>query len=133
MIIFTKEITTKLVDNFKTNSTRQEDGKDEIDQIPVVKVFNPYGVGTWLLTELNPENNMLFGLCDLGMGFPELGAVSKEELENARVMGNLHLERDKYFEPEKTLSQFADEASRMGRTAKTVKKLTSLKTDTWNW
>ena len=46
------------------------------DHIPVVKLFNPMGPATWLLCELDADGDTLFGLCDLGVGEPELGYVS---------------------------------------------------------
>jgi len=58
-----------------------EEGRAEPDFFPVVKLFTPDAQCTWLLTELDPENpGMVFGLCDLGMGSPELGSVSLSEL-----------------------------------------------------
>ena len=47
------------------------------DHVPVVKLFNPCGSATWLLTELDPEyqDECGFGLADLGFGTPELGSV----------------------------------------------------------
>jgi hypothetical protein len=33
------------------------------DHVPVVKFFNPVGIGTWLATELDADGNILFGLC----------------------------------------------------------------------
>ena len=49
----------------------------EIDFRPVVKLFTPDGAATWLLTEIDPAyQDIVFGLCDLGMGCPELGSVS---------------------------------------------------------
>ena len=41
--------------------------------------FTPMGSATWVLTEYHPEDERFFGLCDLGMGSPEL--VSREEIE----------------------------------------------------
>ena len=42
--------------------------------LPVVKLFTPDVNATWLLTELDPEDpDISFGLCDLGVGCPELG------------------------------------------------------------
>ena len=59
--------------------------EQEIDFPPVVKLFNPSGAATWLLTELDPEDpDIAFGLCDLGTGFPELGSVSLRELASVR-------------------------------------------------
>ena len=61
---------------------------DEIDFKPVVKLFNPCRAGTWLLTEIEPdEPDVAWGLCDLGMGCPEFGTVSLSEL--ASVKGKL--------------------------------------------
>lgn len=81
---------------------------EEIDFEPVVKLFNPAGAGTWLLTELDPENpDIAFGLCDLGMGTPELGSVSIAELESIRGPFGLGIERDLHFRPTKTLLGYA--------------------------
>lgn len=60
------------------------------------KIFNPYGAGTWFITEGNLETGELFGLCDLGMGCPELGYVDLTELAQIRVRG-MPLERDLYW------------------------------------
>jgi len=49
----------------------------EIDFRPVAKLYNPCAAATWLLTELDPDDpDIAFGLCDLGMGFPELGSCA---------------------------------------------------------
>src|SRR6202023_1496906 len=91
------------------------DGKTE-DFKPVVKLFAPWGGATWLLTELDPDNpDIAFGLCDLGMGCPELGSVSLAEIESIRSPGGLLIERDLYFKPTKTLQAYADEARREQR------------------
>jgi len=88
---------------------------ESIDPKPVVKLFTPDGACTWLLTELDPEDpDIAFGLCDLGMGFPELGSVRISELENVRGALGLPVERDLYFVPRRTLSQYADAAAKAG-------------------
>jgi len=44
------------------------------DPSPVVKLFTPDAGATWLLTEIDPDDDdHAFGLCDLGLGYPELG------------------------------------------------------------
>jgi Protein of unknown function (DUF2958) len=63
---------------------------------------------TWLLTEL--DDGLLFGLCDLGLGCPELGYVSPAELAAVRGKLGLPVERDRHFIANKTLSAYADEA-----------------------
>ena len=85
------------------------------DFLPVVKLFTPDAACTWLLTELDPENeDIAFGLCDLGLGTPELGSVSLSELGSLRGKLGLPVERDRNFAPEKTLSAYAAEASKRG-------------------
>ena len=89
---------------------------DEIDFWPVVKLFTPDAGCTWLLTEIDPEEpDVAFGLCDLGMGCPELGSVSLSELAGVRGSLGLPIERDLHFSADKTLTAYGDEASRLGR------------------
>ena len=83
----------------------------EIDHQPVVKLFTPDANATWLLTELDPEDpDRAFGLCDLGLGCPELGCVSLKELEGLRGPMGLKVERDLHFTAGKTLAEYATEA-----------------------
>jgi hypothetical protein len=49
------------------------------DHVPVVKFFNPVGIGTWLATELDADGDILFGMAQLNDA-PELGFFSLEEL-----------------------------------------------------
>lgn len=70
------------------------------EHLPVIKLFNPCGAATWLLSELDPENpSIAFGLCDLGMGFPELGNVDLEEIVAVKGPLGLGIERDFHFKP----------------------------------
>lgn len=112
MKLFTQEQRRQLLANGQTNGGREQTQ----DFAPVVKLFTPWGGATWLLTELDPENDdIAFGLCDLGMGCPELGSVSLSEIDAVRGPMGLRVERDLYFKGEKPLSAYADEASRKGR------------------
>ena len=61
------------------------------------------------------DPDRLFGLCDLGVGFPELGYVSFSELSRLRGPMGLAVECDLYFEPDKTLGEYAEEARSVGR------------------
>lgn len=79
-----------------------------IDPAPVVKLFTPDAHATWLLTELDPEDgDTAFGLCDVGIGMPELGNVRISDL--ASIVGPLRLpiERDLYFVAKRTLSDYS--------------------------
>jgi hypothetical protein len=108
MKLLTADIRKKLLRNGQLRQQQQED-KPEPDFWPVVKLFTPDAGCTWLLTEIDPEDpDIAFGLCDLGMGYPELGSVSLSELESVRGKLDLPVERDLYFT--KTLSAYADEA-----------------------
>lgn len=96
------------------NGARSAAGED-IDPFPIVKLFTPDAGATWLLTELDPEDpDIAFGLCDLGMGFPELGSVSLSEITSVRGPFGLPVERDLHFKPDRPLSRYADDARRIG-------------------
>ena len=82
------------------------------DHEPVVKLFNPCGAGTWLLSELDPEypNECGFGLADLGFGTPELGSIGLLELTEYRGPFGLGIERDIHFTANHSLSIYAEAA-----------------------
>ena len=71
MILFTKEIKDKLIEN-----CNQQDGTKSFKV--VCKLFNPSGPGTWYLTELNAEDNVAFGLANIHK--KELGYIDISEL-----------------------------------------------------
>jgi hypothetical protein len=84
---------------------------ESIDFRPVVKLFTPDAQATWLLSEVYPADpDVAFGLCDLGLGFPELGDVRISEIATLRGPLNLPVERDRYFTAKRTLSEYAREA-----------------------
>lgn len=108
MNLLTKHQKAILIEN-----GRKAAAGDEIDPFPVVKLFLPGTRMTWLLTELDPEDeDRAFGLCDLGMGCPELGYVSLTELRSARTRMGLTVERDLCFDADKTLSAYTEDARR---------------------
>lgn len=99
--------------NGKVNAERSARNQATEDFQPVVKLFCPWGGATWLLTELDPEDpDIAFGLCDLGMGFPELGSVGLSEMVAVRGPGGLRIERDRSFKPTKSLQGYAEAARR---------------------
>lgn len=88
-----------------------------IDFMPVVKLFTPDAGATWLLSEVYPDDHdVAFGLCDLGLGFPELGDVRLSEIEAVRGPMGLPVERDQHFSAKHPLSGYAREAHQAGRT-----------------
>lgn len=101
--LITDEQRTQLLANGRATAEGQD-----IDPPPVVKLFTPDAHATWLLTELDPEDgDTAFGLCDVGIGMPELGNVRISEL--ASIVGPLKLPvaRDLYFVAQRTLSDYA--------------------------
>ena len=82
---------------------------------PVVKLFTPDAACTWLLSELDPiDPDIAFGLCDLGMGCPELGNVRLSEIMGLRGVLGLPVERDRFFDPVYTLTVYVRAAQRAG-------------------
>ncbi|MGX9182129.1 DUF2958 domain-containing protein [Mesorhizobium sp. BHbdii] len=102
MILITDELRSRLLANGAADA--------ETDHVPVVELFNPAGAATWLLTELDADGDALFGLCDLGFGFPELGSVSLAELQIVKGPLGLGIERDLHFEARFPLSVYAEAA-----------------------
>jgi DUF2958 family protein len=116
MKLITAEQKRQLLANGAANARRSERNGETEDFRPVVKLFCPWGGATWLLTELDPDNpDIAFGLCDLGVGCPELGNVSLAEIEAARGPCGLRIERDMHFRADKTLRAYAEEAEREQR------------------
>ncbi len=115
MQLLTQDLRNKLLANGRQQLPLRGTG-GEIDFVPVVKLFTPDAGATWLLTEIDPEDpDIAFGLCDLGLGCPELGSVSLTELASVRGRLGLPVERDRNFQGNKPLSTYAGDAQRLGR------------------
>jgi hypothetical protein len=110
--LITNEQRTQMVENFRANATQHQAGETTFDFRPVVKLFKPKGRATWLLTEYDPDFGILFGLCDRGFGFPQIGNVALEELQP--VIGAHGIRADVTFQATKTLSEYAADARRDG-------------------
>ena len=106
-----KLITAELRRKLLLNGARRDE-----DHAPAVKLFNPCGAATWLFTELDPDTgDHLFGLCDLGFGFPELGYASLAEISAVRLPNGLAIERDLWFRARYPLSVYTAAARAAGR------------------
>jgi hypothetical protein len=107
---------TQLLENGRQQRAAIDRGTEPLDFAPVVKLFTPDGNATWLLTELEPDDpDIAFGLCDLGLGSPELGYVRLTELARVRGPLGLAVERDLGFDADRTLSAYAAAAHAAGR------------------
>ena len=103
MILLTPDLRERLLANGQ---------QPDVDHIPVVKFFNPFGASVWLATELDADNDTLFGLADLGE--PELGYFSLAEMAAVHLPLGLGIERDLLFEGMVTISVWADAARTAG-------------------
>jgi len=116
MQIITSAQRLKLLENGRAQRVALDQKTGAIDFEPVVKIFTPDGSATWLLTELDPiDGHLAFGLCDLGLGEPELGYVSLHELAAARGPLGLPLEQDLHFAPTRTIAAYAELAREQRR------------------
>ncbi len=116
MKLITQEIRDQLLTNWRIGQLAEDTGVTH-DPMPVAKFFNPVGSALWLITEMvDDHQDALFGLCDLGQGFPELGYVSLSELEDIDLMGGAFtIERDLYFTPKFPISVYAQAATSSSR------------------
>lgn len=119
-VLITKPILKQLAENFiKGEAVRaaiDDDGNHaDMDFEPVLKLFCPWGAATWLISELNPENNIAFGLAYLGGGYPELGLIPINELAAMEHPSGLRIERDIHFSANvQLLSSYAKSARKLG-------------------
>ena len=58
--------------------------EDVPDKLVVMKLFNPYGAGTWLLTEYNPDKEIAFCFV-AGLVVDEWGYTSIRELAELTI------------------------------------------------
>ena len=124
MTLLTKSIREQLLRNGRVRAALDEDGSAEADFLPVVKLIAADAACTWLLTELDPDDeDIAFGLCDLGMGFPELGSVRISEIASVRGVLGLPVEHDRHFAPMHMLSVYARAAWNAGAITECPKAL----------
>lgn len=82
----------------------------DADHVPVVKFFLPGTNCVWLFTEIEKDGDTLFGLCDLGMGEPELGYASFSEMTSIRTKLGTVIERDVHWTGQAPLTAYAKAA-----------------------
>lgn len=106
MALITDEQRQQLLANGNATAGGRRD-----DHYPVVKLFTPDASATWLLTELEPaDGDTAYGLCDVGLGAPELAHVKLSDLEAIRGPNKLPVQRDLYFKPKHRLGEYAARA-----------------------
>jgi DUF2958 family protein len=122
MKLLTAAQRAKLIDNGRRQAA-VKGTPNELDFEPVVKLFNPCGAATWLLTEIDPDDHTIaWGLCDLGMGYPEFGTVSLTQLASIQNRLGLGIERDLYFKSRAPISVYIKAAMKADRIVEDVTK-----------
>lgn len=84
------------------------------DAYPVAKLFTPDANAVWLLNELDSDGDLAYGLCDVGLGSPELGTIRLSELASIRGPHGFKVAMDAGFIPKQPLSGYLVEAMRDG-------------------
>lgn len=116
-LFLTKALKQKLLANGREDLVAILKDGNTPDHWPVVKFFNPVGAATWLVTSLADDEDQAFGLADLGMGTPELGYISLNELQSVKLRFGMKIERDYHFTAEGPISEYAAKAKIAGRIA----------------
>ena len=98
-----------LLKNFKEQEPRKGTGR-EVDFKPAVRLYIEGTDMMWLLTECDGEG-MAFGLCQIQCA--ELGYVWLPEVADLAA-GGMSVVEDAYFEPQMTISGYADRARSNG-------------------
>lgn len=111
---FTARQTATLTRNWDLREDACRAGRP-FDPTPVVKVFTPDAGGTWLIAAMNREGTLAYGLADLGLGFVEAGDIDLRELRALRGRLGLPVEIDRWFQPNRVLSEYQAEGRRHGR------------------
>ncbi|RYG18450.1 MAG: DUF2958 domain-containing protein [Caulobacteraceae bacterium] len=89
-------------------------GRD-YDPQPILKLFTPDAGATWLIAALSPDERTAWGVCDLGLGFVEIGELDMAELRAVRGRLGLPIERDRWFTPSATLNGYQAKGAAAGR------------------
>ena len=103
MKLITADIQKKLDKNFA----------EQNDEDIVLKLFNPCGGQTWLITQMEPDGDIMWGLADLGFDCVEYGTISMNELKAFKGPLGIGIERDMYFRGGK-VSDFSSKRSLAG-------------------
>lgn len=78
-------------------------GSGASESVVEMKLFNPAGVGTWLICEID-EHGVCFGAVDLGYGF-EMGSFDLLEVMNLKLPWGMRVERDNFYKEGQLLTE----------------------------
>jgi hypothetical protein len=83
------------------------------DHEPVAKIVIPDMGIAYLFTRLD-DTGTAYGLCDVGLGAPELGYIDLHKLQAITDRYSLSVEQDRHFRPKYPLSVYARAAMKAG-------------------
>ena len=79
----------------------------DIDPLPVVRLFTPDAHAIWLLASLDPaDDDTATGIMDVGIGMPELGRIKLSDLASIVGPNKQPVMRDLYFQAVRPLSEY---------------------------
>ncbi|MGH7463331.1 MAG: DUF2958 domain-containing protein [Longimicrobiales bacterium] len=80
---------------------------ERVDLWPVVRLFTPDAHAIWLLAALDPtDGDTAWGLCDVGIGMPELGSIKLSDLATIVGPQRMPVRRDLHFHPARPMSEY---------------------------
>ena len=79
-----------------------------------MKLYTPDAGAAWLLTELGADGDEAFGLCDAGLGQPELEHIRLSALASMQGPRGLPVAADSHFVARQPLSAYLAQAQRDG-------------------
>lgn len=107
-------ITDKEREQLLANGCARATGQN-IDPLPVVRLFTPDAHATWLLAFLDPEDgDTAHGLIDLGIGMPDVGTVQLSALASIVGPRKQPVMHDPYFRAARPLSEYVRLAQENG-------------------
>lgn len=79
----------------------------QTDLWPVVRLFTPDAHAIWLLAALDPaDGDTAWGVCDVGIGMPELGCIKLSDLATIVGPQRLPVRRDLHFYAARPMSEY---------------------------
>ncbi|QDP46210.1 MAG: hypothetical protein Tp1124SUR272871_12 [Prokaryotic dsDNA virus sp.] len=94
MQLYTKKEKTIMQKNWEIEQNTGE------MQNPVIKLFNPSGLGTWFISSLSPDETLSYGVAKLFEN--EIGSIDMEGLKKTVCPPfGLPIEKDLYFSSQK--------------------------------
>ncbi len=103
-----KLMTEELEKEFQNYPLYSQEGMNGEAKV-IAKYFNPIGVGTWLITEGQKDENgdwLMFGFCHLGDDvMAEFGYIRLSDLQRVKLPYGFSIKRDLHLEKDCNLIQ----------------------------